>query len=80
VVRRAHSAPGEGSFDKEQGATRVVVVIVSPYRGKGTLSDSRLAGIRGRSLLWSSCNNEFKEPEKFAYLRGVMMKGGRSAT
>src|SRR6266850_2390369 len=65
-----HSAPVRRSFDKEMGATRVVVVIFSPCR---RMCDARrirgLAGFRCGGLLRSSCENEFEEPEKFAHLR-----------
>src|SRR6202030_1158535 len=37
----------------------------SPYRSKGnTLRIRGIAGIQSGGLLWSSCKNEFKEPEK----------------
>src|SRR5882762_10340111 len=54
--------------------------LFSPYRGKGNALRIRgLAGIRGRSLRWSSCKNEFKEPEKFAYLRARDDEGRQEA-
>src|ERR1700731_421497 len=70
VCAGLHSAPVRRSFDKETGATRVVAVIFfSPYRSKGnTLRIRGIAGIQSGGLLWSSCKNEFKEPEKFAHL------------
>src|SRR5882672_9292778 len=65
-----HSAPVRRSFDKEMGATRVVVVIFSPCR---RMCDARrirgLAGFRCGGLSRGSCENEFEEPEKFAHLR-----------
>src|SRR5437660_5139589 len=80
VCAGLHSAPVRRSFDKETGATRVVVVIFSPYRGKGNALRIRgRAGIRSRSLLWSNCKNEFKEPEKFAYLRAGDDEGRQEA-
>src|SRR6266851_453842 len=76
VCAGLHSAPVRRSFDKEIGATRVVVVIFSPCRGMGDAPGIRgLAGIRCGGLLRSCCKNEFKEPEKFAHLRGSDDKG-----
>jgi len=52
VCAGLHSAPVRRSFDKEMGATRVVVSYFSPCRSMG---DARrihgLAGIRGGGLL-----------------------------
>src|SRR6266478_550459 len=80
VCAGLHSAPVRRSFDKETGATRVVAVIFSPYRSKGnTLGIRGIAGIRSGGLLWSSCKNEFKEPEKFAYLRAGDDEGRQEA-
>src|SRR5713226_9307180 len=76
VCAGLHSAPVRRSFAKEIGATRVVVVIFSPCRGMGDASRIRgLAGIRSGSLLRGCCQNEFKEPEKFAHLRRSDDKG-----
>src|SRR5260370_4121130 len=78
VCAGLHSAPVRRSFDKEIGATRVVVVIVSPCRGMGDATGIRgLARIRSHGLLRGCCQNEFKEPEKFAHLRGSDDKGGQ---
>src|SRR6267142_1050937 len=80
VCAGLHSAPVRRSFDKETGATRVVVVIFSPYRGKGNaLAIRGLAGIRSRGLLRGCCKNEFKEPEKFAHLRASDDEGRQQA-
>src|ERR1700682_2863154 len=80
VCAGVHSAPVRRSFDKETGATRVFVVILSPYRRKGDALGIRgLAGIRGGGLLWSCCKNEFKEPEKFAHLRAGDEEGRQQA-
>jgi len=65
------------SFDKETGATSVVVVIFSPYRRKGDALGIRgFAGIRSGGLLWSCCKNEFKELRNSRTCARVMMKGG----
>src|SRR6266849_5451732 len=65
-----HSAPVRRSFDKEMGATRVVVVIFLPRCG---LRETRRGGggLRGssRNGFGSFCENEFKETKKFANLR-----------
>src|SRR6266436_1356400 len=78
VCAGLHSAPVRRSFDKEIGATRVVVVIFSPCRSMG---DARrihdLAGIRCGGLLRCSRENEFEEPEKFAHLRAVDDERGK---
>src|SRR6267378_3334096 len=80
VCAGLHSAPVRRSFDKETGATSVVVVIFSPYRRKGDALGIRgFAGIRSRGLLWSCCKNEFKEPEKFAHLRARDDEGRQQA-
>src|SRR6266481_2125955 len=72
VCAGLHSAPVRRSFDKEMGATRVVVVIFSPCRGMGDARRFRgLAGIRCAGLLRGSRENEFEEPEKFAHLHAV---------
>src|SRR5260370_24242715 len=76
VCAGLHSAPVRRSFDKEIGATRVVVVIFSPCRSVGDAPGIRgLAGIRSGGLLRSCCKNEFKEPEKIAHLRARDDKG-----
>src|SRR5258708_34395093 len=78
VCAGLHSAPVRRSFDKEIGATRVVVVIFSPCRGMGDATGiPGLARIRSDGLLRGCCQNEFKEPEKFAHLRGSDDKGGQ---
>src|SRR2546430_147352 len=80
VCAGLHSAPVRRSCDKETGATRVVVVIFSPYRGKGNALGFRgRAGIRSRGLLRGCCKNEFKKPEKFAYLRATDDEGRQQA-
>src|SRR5713101_4758712 len=80
VCAGLHSAPVRRSFDNEIGATRVVVVIFSPCRGMGNAPGIRgLAGIRRRGLLRSCCENQFKETEKFAYLRAGNDKGQQQA-
>src|SRR5260370_1777860 len=73
VCAGLHSAPVRRSFDKEIGATRVVVVIFSPCRSLGDALGIR--GIRSGGLLRSCCKNEFKEPEKIAHLRASDDKG-----
>src|SRR6266581_3103562 len=73
VCAGLHSAPVRRSFDKEIGATRVVVVIFSPCRSLGDALGIR--GIRSGGLLRSCCQNEFKEPEKIAHLRASDDKG-----
>src|SRR6266853_1844734 len=65
-----HSAPVRRSFVKETGATKVVVVIFSPYRRThNALRIRGFAGIRSGGLLWGCSKNKFKEPDKFAHLR-----------
>src|SRR6266705_4107703 len=73
VCAGLHSAPVRRSFDKEIGATRVVVVIFSPCRSLGDALGIR--GIRSGGLLRSCRQNEFKEPEKIAHLRATDDKG-----
>src|SRR6266849_1598604 len=78
VCAGRHSAPVRRSFDKEIGATRVVVVIFSPCRSMGDARRFRgPAGIRGGGLLRSSRENEFEEPEEFAHLRAVDDERGK---
>src|SRR6267378_3488911 len=80
VCAGLHSAPVRRSFDKEMGATRVVVVIFSPCRGMGEARRIRgLAGIRWIGLLRRSCENEFEEQEKFANLRAADDERGKQA-
>src|ERR1700757_99624 len=75
-----HSAPVRRSFDKEIGATRVVVVMFSPCRG---LRETRLicSGLRGSggNGLGSFCENELEEAKKFANLRTGDDEGGQQA-
>src|SRR5258708_20980187 len=80
VCAGLHSAPVRRSFDKETGATRVVLVIFSPCRGMGdTLRIRGFSGIRDGGLLRSCSKNEFKEPEKFAHLRASDDEGRQQA-
>src|SRR5260370_3096342 len=80
VCAGLHAAQVRRSFDKEIGATRVVVVIFSPCRSVGDAPGIRgLAGIRSGSLLRSCCKYEFKEPEKIAHLRASDDKGRQQA-
>src|SRR6266446_6150184 len=70
VCAGLHSAPVRRSFDKEIGATRVVVVIFSPCRSmRNAPGILGCRGIRSGSLVRSCRKNEFKEPEKLAHLR-----------
>ena len=80
VCAGLHSAPVRRSVDKEIGATREVVVIISPCRGvRGAFVIWRLVGIRGRSIAWSCCKNEFEETKEFADLRTGDDKGRKQA-
>src|SRR6267154_5112597 len=75
-----HSAPVSRSFDKEMGATRVVVVIVLPRCG---LREARRigGGLRGssRNGFGSFCENEFEETKEFANLRAGDDEGRQEA-
>src|ERR1700686_627678 len=71
-----HSAPVRRSFDKEMGATRVVVVMFSPCRRPR--KRQRTCGLPrwdGRNRFGGFCQNEFKEAEKFANLHTGDDKG-----
>src|SRR6266852_1986778 len=75
-----HSAPVRRSFDKEIGATRVVVVIFSPCRG--LRKARRICGVlrgSGGNGLGSFCENELEEAKKFANLRTSDDEGGQEA-
>src|SRR5260370_5281712 len=80
VCAGLHAAQVRRSFDKEIGATRVVVVIFSPCRSVGDAPGiRRLAGIRSGSLVRSCCKYEFKEREKIAHVRASDDKGRQQA-
>src|SRR5713226_3006214 len=72
VCAGLHSAPVRRSFDKEIGATRVVVVIdlsLCCRMGSSPLCSGGFVRIRSAGLLWSFCQNDFEKLEKFADLR-----------
>ena len=82
VCAGLHSAPVRRSLDKEMGATRVVAVIFHftfACRVSDALGIRGFAGIRRRGLLWSGCQNEFQELEKFADLRASNKEGRQKA-
>src|ERR1700756_2134805 len=71
-----HSAPVRRSFDKEMGATRVVVVMFSPCRG--VRERPRICGVLrcgGGNGFRSFCENELEKAKEFANLRASNDEG-----
>src|SRR5438270_1963735 len=69
VCAGLHSAPVRRSFDKEIGATRVVVVMDSPCRGMGERPRSlEIRRFHRGSGPRSFCENQLEKAQKFTHL------------